>query len=116
MAFNDAAVIGALLGRFHQIDKGQLEAKGMTLHKVLKIFEAGQKPYSILNVQGAVKNRVMYHLPDGKAQQQRDMEFSQMTAESRSDWTWIDGQYQKRIIGTDLVKVALEKFDSELNK
>ncbi|CAG2011201.1 unnamed protein product [Fusarium graminearum] len=116
MAFNDAAVIGALLGRFHQIDKGQLEAKGMTLHKVLKIFEAGQKPYSSLNVQGAVKNRVMYHLPDGKAQQQRDMEFSQMMAESRSDWTWIDGQYQKRIIGTDLVKVALEKFDSELNK
>ncbi|QPC60767.1 hypothetical protein HYE67_002998 [Fusarium culmorum] len=101
MAFNDAAVIEAPLERFHQTDKEQLKANGMTLHKVLKIFEAGQKPYSSLNVQGAVKNRVMYHLPDGQAQQQRDIEFSQMTAESRSDWTWID---------------ALEKFDSELHK
>ncbi|KAK2686280.1 hypothetical protein QWA68_014842 [Fusarium oxysporum] len=115
MAFGDAAVLGALLARFHKADKEQLAARGMTLHKVLDIYESLQKPYSSLNVKGAVMNRTMYHLPDGEEQKQRDLEFSVMTSESKSEWTWIDGQYQKHIIGTDLVRLATDTFDSKSN-
>ncbi|KAF5636971.1 3-hydroxybenzoate 6-hydroxylase 1 [Fusarium tjaetaba] len=115
MAFGDAAVLGALLGRFSKTSTEKLEASGMTLPKVLGIFESLQKPYSTLNVKGAATNRIMYHLPDGEEQQRRDREFSGMTGESESKWTWIDGRYQKHIIGTDLVKMALDKFDLEVN-
>lgn len=115
MAFGDAAVLGALLGRFNKTSKEKLEACEMTLPKVLGIFESLQKPYSTLNVKGAVTNRVMYHLPDGEEQRQRDREFSGMTSESQSEWTWIDGQYQRHIIGSDLVRLAMDKFESEVN-
>ncbi|KAF4420525.1 3-hydroxybenzoate 6-hydroxylase 1 [Fusarium acutatum] len=115
MAFGDAAVLGALLGRFSKTSKEKLEASGMTLPKVLGIFESLQKPYSTLNVKGAATNRIMYHLPDGEEQRQRDMEFSGMTSESQSEWTCIDGEYQRHIIGTDLVRMAMDKFDSEVN-
>ncbi|KAF4334027.1 hypothetical protein FBEOM_12155 [Fusarium beomiforme] len=115
MAFGDAAVLGTLLGKFHKTDKERLAARGMMLHNVLDIYESLQKPYSSLNVKGAVMNRIMYHLPDGEEQQQRDLEFSTMTSESKSEWTWIDGQYQRQIIGTDLIKMAMDKFDSKLN-
>ncbi|PNP76438.1 hypothetical protein FNYG_10224 [Fusarium nygamai] len=115
MAFGDAAVLGGLLGRFSKTSNEKLEASGMTLPKVLGIFESLQKPYSTLNVKGAATNRIMYHLPDGEEQQQRDREFSGMTSESESKWTWIDGRYQRHIIGTDLVKMALDKFDLEVN-
>ncbi|KAM6532617.1 hypothetical protein FALCPG4_005671 [Fusarium falciforme] len=93
MAFGDAAVLRALLGRFHRADKENLAVNNVTLSTVLDIFESVQKSYSTLNVKGAATNRTMYHLPDGYEQRQRDVEFSHMTSQSKSEWTWIDGDY-----------------------
>ncbi|KAL6355858.1 hypothetical protein LRP88_09441 [Fusarium phalaenopsidis] len=115
MAFGDAAVLGALLGRFHRADKEKLAVNKITLSSVLDIFESVQKPYSTLNVKGAATNRTMYHLPDGDEQRQRDVEFSHMTSQSKSKWTWIDGDYQRQIIWTDLIKLATDTFDARLN-
>lgn len=112
MAFNDAAVLGELLGHFTRSDQETLKSRNVTLDSVLQVYESAQKPYTTLSVGGAALNRDMYHLPDGDEQVKRDAEFAVMSEASKSKWTWIDGAYQKRIIGTDLVKNALAELDS----
>jgi hypothetical protein len=111
MAFQDAAVLGALLGRFLKINPKNRRSHDVTLSSILEIFESIQKPYSTQSVAGAALNKDMYHLLDGEEQEKRDAEFAQMTSESQSKWTWIDAAYQRRIIGADLVKDALAELE-----
>lgn len=114
MAFQDAAVLGALLGRFKNSDPELLQSRQVTISTILDIYESVQKPYSTESVAGAALNKEMYHLPDGDEQEKRDAEFVNLSSESKSKWTWIDGAYQRRIIGTDLVKDALSEVEKVL--
>ncbi|KAF2094888.1 putative salicylate hydroxylase [Rhizodiscina lignyota] len=115
MAVEDAVILGYLLGRFSRTDQSILDIRDISLPQVLKLYEKVQKPFTTINVRGADQNREMYHLPDGKEQEERDAELANWSWNSCSKWIWIDGKYQHDIMGSDRLEAAIKGFDNWIN-
>jgi salicylate hydroxylase len=119
MALEDGAVLGTLLGRLRFF----LESRGSSsiifpadpISGILQLYERLRKPRTTLIVQGAMRNRCVYHLPDGEEQEKRDAFFA-----SVKDWdgvdapmyTMIDSRYQRGLLGYASVAAAEKEFDT----
>lgn len=102
MAVEDGVIISHLLGRL--VRDFQPEIARTKVPSVLKLYERLRKPRTTLNVQGAVSNRKMYHLHDGPGQQQRDLDIKDADFVSPNPWKFVDGPYQKELLGFDALK------------
>ncbi|PLB47432.1 putative salicylate hydroxylase [Aspergillus steynii IBT 23096] len=119
MAVEDGAVLGMLLGAVAS-RRGSLTAGTRTpdIPDVLKLYEEIRKPYTSRNVNGAVRNRSIFHLEDGIVQWLRDkvMGLSGLTRET--DWSYIMSYRYRQMLGTDVLREAergLQKLLGEIN-
>lgn len=94
MAVEDGAVLGVLLGILSQqsISCNIIQDVPSLLH----LYESLRKSRTTLNVQGAVANQKMFHLPDGAEQEVRDFALSSVDWETGRECHWADIRYQKR--------------------
>ncbi|KAH7417764.1 putative salicylate hydroxylase [Cadophora sp. MPI-SDFR-AT-0126] len=109
MAVEDGAVVGRLLGRLGT----ELPAKSWQseIPSVLQLYETLRKKRTTLNVQGAVANRIMYHLPDGPEQRKRDADFKNVDWIHPSPWKYADPAYQAELLGWDVLDSCNQEFD-----
>lgn len=108
MAVEDGAVLAKLLGRYLYASKA-----GKPVSEVLKLYESLRKSRTTANVQGAVNNRHLFHMPDGPEQVHRDEELMASTYCRPSEYTWLDPQYNMDMLGFDAVKdseIVIEKW------
>ena len=117
MAVEDGAVIGMLLGRLQGCQELLRSGDRVSnVHEVLKLYERIRKQRTTLGVRGAIKAQDFYHLPDGDDQRLRDelverhVEFGEWPHPCR--WIWGDMEYQKSLLGFDVLQDANEKFDA----
>ena len=113
MAIEDGAVLGYLLGKLNErfTDSAEYENSPDAIRGVLELYEQLRKARTTVNTKGAVANRAMYHLPDGKAQQERDEELRNFDyTNGRSDIKWADSVYQRDMLGFDAVGNAKLAF------
>ena len=111
MAVEDGAVLGRVLGQLSQ----SADVFGRPVdhvNEVLKLYETIRKARTTLNVQGAAHNRYWYHLHDGFAQQERDKAFAEGC--NTVNWTYLDPEYHRQVLGFDAVADAETKFQAWL--
>jgi salicylate hydroxylase len=115
MAVEDGAVIGLLLDRLQQtLTNSSPREKRSRICDVLKLYEDLRKKRTEVNVAGAELTREFYHLFDGDEQKARDAELAEL---QKSDWTraskwnWADAEYQKSLLGFDVLADAESKFE-----
>ena len=111
MAVEDGAVLGRILGLLSQ--SAEIFGRPVDhMNEALKLYETIRKARTTLNVQGAAHNRYWYHLHDGSAQQERDQAF----AEGRNtvNWTYLDPEYHRQVLGFDAVANAEILFQAWL--
>jgi salicylate hydroxylase len=119
MAVEDGAVIGKLLGSLQtQIirpDSSGNEPSQSSVQKltaeVLALYEKNRKARTTQNVQGAVRNRGLYHMPDGILQRIRDFLLSYAGVTRKSDWTWITSFRQRQTICLDVLEDCGKAFE-----
>ena len=115
MAVEDGAVIGLLLNLLQQ--RGVSPDPKLRCHEisgVLKLYEDMRKKRTEVNVAGAELTKEFYHLLDGEGQRARDAELAEL---NQSDWTgpskwnWADAEYQKSLLGFDVLADAESRFE-----
>ncbi|KNG86763.1 salicylate hydroxylase [Aspergillus nomiae NRRL 13137] len=90
MASEDGAVLGLLLGSIVKHLENQPDSSDITLRDMvfesLTVYEDLRKPRTTANVNGALRNRGAFHMPDGILQWMRDLVlgYSGMTHETDS--------------------------------
>jgi len=112
LAVEDGAVLGWLLGETSKrlTQEAELNASDR-IQGVLKLYESLRKVRTTTNVQGAIANRMMYHLPDGPDQVKRDKELLDFDYDhGRSDIKWADTEYQKDMLGFDAIGDTKQAF------
>jgi salicylate hydroxylase len=115
MAVEDGAILGLLLNKLQaaglSMQSGERNAQ---INTVLRLYEQLRKDRTKTNVAGAVSTRHYYHLHDGEEQRQRDEDLAAMPS---SNWQgscafiWADAEYQRSLLGFDVLADASEKFD-----
>jgi len=118
MAVEDGAILGLLLAR---LQTRSLSSQPMKRHaqltSVLQLYQQLRKQRTEVNVSGAVLTRQFYHLPDGEMQEARDRELSSLPLakwQGPSKWNWGDADYQKSLLGFDVLADAEASFDEWL--
>ena len=115
MAVEDGAILGMLLGRFQEHARFFNQDKTSRLvSSLFSMFEKLRKERTKINVEGAVNTQYYYHLPDGSEQQARDKALSELPLEnweSSCVFNWGDAQYQKDLLGFDVLVDAEAKYD-----
>lgn len=122
MAVEDGAVIGKLLGSLQdQILKPSISgnepsqstrssAQKLTA-EVLALYEENRKARTTRNVQGAVKNRQLFHMRDGILQRIRDYVLSYSGVTRISDWAWILSYRQSQVYSLDVLEDCGKAFE-----
>ncbi|KAI1464440.1 putative salicylate hydroxylase [Daldinia caldariorum] len=118
MAVEDGAVIGLLLEKFQNagIPSGQVE-KNKKLASLFRLYEDLRKERTKVNVAGAVHTRHYYHLADGPEQEARDEELAALPGtewKSRCSFNWGDAEYQKSLLGVDILAGTERRCDEWL--
>lgn len=111
MAVEDGAVLGKLLGLLNGSSNGTTPAE--LIPEVLQLYETLRKSRTTVNVQGARSNQKWYQIPDGPEQEARDAEMAGAKLAdglSLTGWRWIDPEYQKELLGHDVVAEAVKAF------
>jgi salicylate hydroxylase len=115
MAVEDGAVIGLLLDRLQQRGLSRdPEQKCREINGVLKLYEDLRKKRTEVNVAGAELTRDFYHIVDGAGQRARDAELAELNKsnwDGPSNWNWADAEYQKSLLGFDVLADADYKFE-----
>ncbi|KAJ0268492.1 hypothetical protein COL26b_014378 [Colletotrichum chrysophilum] len=112
MAVEDGAVLGKLLGLLNASSNGTTPAE--LIPEVLQLYETLRKSRTTVNVQGARSNQKWYQIPDGPEQEARDAEMAGAKLAdglSPTGWRWIDPEYQKELLGHDVVAEAVKAFE-----
>lgn len=121
MAVEDGAVIGKLLGllQAHYLDQNsgsdpsistRSSAQDLTA-TVLTLYEKCRKARTSRNVQGAIMNRKLFHIPDGVLQMIRDFLLGYAGVTRKSDWTWLSSFRQGQTLGLDVVGDCEKVFE-----
>lgn len=119
MAVEDGAVIGKLLGSLQSqiLDPNSCAnylspsvTKYLTA-EVLAIYERNRKARTTRNVQGAVMNRRLFHMPDGILQRIRDFILGFSGVTRKSDWTWLSSFRQNQTLGLDVLEDCGKAFE-----
>lgn len=87
--------------------------KDRQIHSLLRFHEELRKSRTKTNVAGAVSTRHYYHLPDGEDQRNRDTELAGLPAggwQGSCSFNWGDAEYQRALLGFDVLKHAEERF------
>ncbi|SPO04339.1 related to salicylate hydroxylase [Cephalotrichum gorgonifer] len=118
MAVEDGAILGLLLEKFQgaEMPSNQTE-KNARLASLLRLYEDLRKKRTVVNVAGAVHTRHFYHLADGPEQRERDRELAGLPLEKwqgSCSFNWGDAQYQKSLLGFDVLADAGRRFDEWL--
>ncbi|KIX04881.1 uncharacterized protein Z518_05752 [Rhinocladiella mackenziei CBS 650.93] len=101
MAVEDGIVLGLLLGNLsHDYSPGVAREN---IPSILQLYESLRKKRTSLNVKGAIANRVMYHIPDGPKQRQRNNDLKAVDWTQPCRWQWADSTYQSQLLGSDVV-------------
>lgn len=115
MAVEDGAILGLLLARLQTRSLSpQPLMRHAQLTSVLQLYQQLRKQRTEVNVAGAVLTRQFYHLPDGDMQEARDRELSSLPMakwQGPSKWNWGDADYQKSLLGFDVLADAEASFD-----
>lgn len=120
MAVEDGAILGVLLTRLQETNlSSSPKARNAQLTSLLQLYERLRKQRTEINVSGAVLTREFYHLHDGAPQEERDRELSELPAanwQGPSKWNWGDADYQKSLLGFDVLADAEKSFDDWARK
>jgi salicylate hydroxylase len=122
MAVEDGAVIGKLLGLLlvHHLDPRNSGSDPSILMRpsardltaaVLTLYEKCRKARTTRNVQGAVMNRKLFHIPDGFLQRIRDFLLGYAGVTWKSDWTWLSSLRQGQTLGLDVLEDCRKVFE-----
>ncbi|KAJ5379941.1 Monooxygenase FAD-binding, partial [Penicillium cataractarum] len=121
MAVEDGAVIGKLLGSLqtqilkpNSSDEQPLSTRFSTQElttEVLALYEKNRKARTTRNVQGAVKNRKLFHIQDGILQKIRDFVLGYAGVTRKSDWTWLSSFRQGQTLGLDVLEDCGKAFE-----
>jgi salicylate hydroxylase len=122
MAVEDGAVIGKLLGSLQvqvlEPDSSGNEPSRLTASsaqnlttEVLALYEKSRKTRTTRNVQGAVRNRKLFHMPDGFLQKIRDFVLGFAGVTRKSDWTYISSSKQSDTLGLDVLEDCGKAFE-----
>jgi len=72
-----------------------------------------RKKRTTTNVQGAIRNRKLYHMEDGPGAEARNADLSDVDwydVESKNPWGWANLGYLKDLFGFDTVQDARDRF------
>jgi salicylate hydroxylase len=120
MAVEDGFAIGKLLGRANKFllessgDDPTLstwEAAQRIIPAVLNIYERIRKARTTRSVQIAMRNRKVFHIPDGMIQIARDFLLCYMGVTRQSDWTWLFSWRMRQMLYHDLRGDCERAFD-----
>ena len=115
MAVEDGAVIGLLLERLQpKLMNLSPREKRSHICGVLKLYEDLRKKRTEVNVAGAELTKKFYHLCDGDEQRARDAELAELQTSDwtgASKWNWADAEYQKSLLGFDVLAHAESEFE-----
>ena len=103
MAVEDGAIIGKLLGLLqnqYQKGEGSPSEAGKpdqgAIISVLSLFEKLRKKRTTRNVQGAIKNRKLFHVKDGIASSVRNFALRYAGVTRKSDRLWFSSHRMKK--------------------
>ncbi|GAM41020.1 salicylate hydroxylase [Talaromyces pinophilus] len=113
MAVEDGATLGTLLGEFCRFRQFQRPDK-ITIPDVLELYELARKKTTTLNVQGAIENRLLYHMEDGPECDERNKKLAAIDWESTDltgfEWSWGNVSYLEKLMGCDPIEDAIAQF------
>lgn len=107
-AVEDGVVLGVLLG---SLTRSKHLDWARSVPKVLQLYESLRKPRTTLNVQGAIRNRGMFHVSDDEERERRNAALRAAEDTECSDWTWTDNTYMRDMLGYDAAEHALMAFE-----
>ncbi|KAG0652763.1 Oosporein biosynthesis 4 [Hyphodiscus hymeniophilus] len=110
MAVEDGCVLGILLGRANRESSNAAELR-RNLPSILDLYESLRKSRTTVNVKGSIRNRTMFHMPDGEEQRARDEALAKVTWKEPCVWQWGDIGYLKKLNGFDVIKDTNRVFD-----
>lgn len=116
MAVEDGATLGTLLGEFCRFRQFQRPEKNVTITipDVLELYELARKRTTTLNVQGAIENRLLYHMEDGPESDERNKKLAAIDWESKDltglEWSWGNVSYLEELMGCDPIEDAIAQF------
>ena len=83
------------------------------------MYESLRKDRTTVNVQGAIQNRVLYHMEDGPESEARNEAFKNVDwedPESEFEFGWGNLGYLKRLMGFDTVADAKRCFEKWIGR
>jgi salicylate hydroxylase len=116
MAVEDGAILGILLSKLLTAEKLSSDAtkRNEIFGDLFGLYEGLRKKRTATNVEGAVHTRHYYHLADGEEQKDRDRQLAGLPStkwQGRCSFNWGDAQYQKSLLGFDVLVDAANRFD-----
>jgi hypothetical protein len=115
MAVEDGAVLGLLLTKLLNCGLPTHPMERYTrITGILELYESLRKKSTEVNVLGAVQSQEFYHLPNGDIQEERDKLLSQLPDSKwlgGCKWNWGDSEYQKGLLGFDVIADSERRFD-----
>ncbi|KAH6988269.1 hypothetical protein BKA56DRAFT_630160 [Ilyonectria sp. MPI-CAGE-AT-0026] len=111
MAVEDGATLGKLLGSLKS-EKSLPDNQTKYIPEILRLYEARRKSRTTLNVQGAIENKLWYHLEDGPMQKKRDLALS--GGPDETGWCYIHPDYRADLLGFDAVADSEDAYRSWL--
>ncbi|GAB1203813.1 hypothetical protein APSETT445_002453 [Aspergillus pseudonomiae] len=108
MASEDGTVLGLLLGSIVKCLENQPDSSEITLRdlvsKSLTVYEDLRKPRTTANVNGALRNRGAFHMPDGILQWMRDLVLGYSGMTHETDWIGLMSRRQSHTLAYDAVE------------
>jgi salicylate hydroxylase len=115
MAVEDGAILGILLSKLIATEiPWDTTARNALLRDLFLLYEGLRKKRTATNVEGAVHTRHYYHLHDGEEQRDRDQQLAKLAStkwQGRCSFNWGDAQYQKSLLGFDVLADAASRYD-----
>lgn len=118
MAVEDGFAIGKLLGLSTAIEKhtSRDEPPQAQLAQILDVYEAIRKARTTRNVQGAARNRMIFHIPDGIVQAVRDFVLGYAGMTRKSDWTVLFSARMRGTLYHDLAGECEREFECHISR
>ncbi len=116
MAVEDGAILGTLLAKLRdtKLPSNPTE-KNAKLTDLFRLYEGLRKKRTETNVLGAIHTRHYYHLADGEEQRDRDAQLAGLGGkkwQGSCSFNWGDAEYQKSLLGFDVLADAERRFDA----
>lgn len=115
MAVEDGAILALLLSRLQNQGISDVpDKRNEQLSDLLHLYQDLRKKRTEVNVAGAVHTRHYYHLSDGDEQIHRDEELASLPEsvwQGPCSFNWGDAEYQKSLLGFDVLADADKSFD-----